>query len=90
MSHNYLFDTYRYLQKRLDEIRPRLTGADAATRSYAAGQIDALCELERFLKERYEGKLPRRLRKQSPPLDGICTPMLHKKEGKRIKKPLEP
>jgi hypothetical protein len=53
MSHNYLFDTYRYLQQRLDEIRPRLT--------------------ERLLKERYEGKLPRRLRKQSPPLEAICT-----------------
>ena len=83
MSHNYLFDTYQYLQQRLDDISPRLTGADAATRSYASGQIDALCELERFLKEHYEGRLPRRLRKQSPPLEAICTPMPRKEEGNR-------
>ncbi len=75
MSHNYLFDTYQYLQRRLDDIKPRLTGKDAdpATRSYAAGQIEALCELERFLNERYDMKLPRRLRNQKTPLSDICT-----------------
>jgi hypothetical protein len=83
MSHNYLFDTYRYLQQRLDDIRPRLTGADASIRSYANGQLDALCDLEQFLKEHYEGKLPRRLRKQNRPLEGICTPMPQENEGNR-------
>jgi gamma-glutamyl-gamma-aminobutyrate hydrolase PuuD len=75
MSHDYLFDTYRYLRQRLDDIQPRLTGGDAdpAARSYAAGQLEALCDLERFLKDRYEMKLPRRLRNQRTPLEGICT-----------------
>ncbi len=74
MSHNFLFHTYQYLRQRLDEINLRLTGrdADSATRSYAAGQIEALCDLERFLKERYEVKLPRRLRNQKGPLEGFC------------------
>jgi hypothetical protein len=77
MSHNYLFDTYRYLQQRLDDITPRLTGADAslATRSYAAGQLEALCDLERFLKERYDMKLPRRLRNPKPVLEAHCKRM---------------
>ena len=75
MSHNYLFDTYRFLEQRISAINPKLTGAEAtpAVRSYAAGQIEALCELERFLKEHFEVKLPRRLRNQRTPLQGRCT-----------------
>ncbi len=75
MSHNYLFDTYQYLKQRLDEINPRLAdpAADPATRSYAAGQIEALCDLERFLKAGYEMKLPRRLRNQESHLQNVCT-----------------
>lgn len=72
MSHDYLFDTYRYLQQRLDDIQPRLTGANPGARSYAAGQLEALCDLERFLKERYDMKLPRRLRNKRTPLEGVC------------------
>ena len=75
MSHNYLFDTYQYLKQRLDAINPHFADPDAgpATRSYAAGQIEALCDLERFLKERFEVKLPRRLRNQETPLNNVCT-----------------
>lgn len=75
MSHNYLFDTYQYLKQRLEAVKPLLTDpeADQKARSHAAGQIEALCELERFLKERYELKLPRRLRNQQEPLGNICT-----------------
>ena len=75
MSHNYLFDTYRYMRQRLDQIKPQLTGEDAGPtdRSYAAGQIEALCDLERFIKERYDVKLPRRLRNPKSPLEGFCT-----------------
>ena len=74
MSHNYLFDTYQYLKQRFDAINPRLADpeADPATRSHAAGQIEALCDLERFLKARYEVKLPRRLRNHETPLNHIC------------------
>lgn len=75
MSHNYLFDTYQFLQQRLEKARSGLTNpaAEGRTRSYAAGQIEALCELELFLKERYEIKLPRRLRHQHPGLEKFCT-----------------
>lgn len=76
MSHNYLFDTYRFFQERLDHIKPHLTGAeeDQHSKAYAAGQIEALCDLERFLQERYEIKLPRRLRQQIQDERGVCTP----------------
>ncbi len=75
MSHNYLLDTYQYLQQRLNEIQPRLTADDADhnTKQYVAGQIEAICDLERFLKGKYDVKLPRRLRNQHT-TSGICIP----------------
>ena len=74
MSHNYLFDTYSYLEQRMSDIKPTLTGTDEnrAVRSFAAGRIEALCELERFLKEHYEMKLPRRLRNKTTPAADNC------------------
>ena len=73
MSHSYLFDTYQYLQQRLNEIEPRLTAEDKdqQAKQYAAGQIEAICDLERFLKEHYDRKLPRRMRQLQKP-SGIC------------------
>ena len=75
MSHNYLLDTYHYLQQRLQEIQPNPTSeyADEHTEQYAAGQIEAICDIERFLKERYDIKLPRRMRNQQT-TNGICKP----------------
>jgi hypothetical protein len=74
MSHNYLLDTYTYLHKRLDEIQPQLTAAKATqhTKAYAAGQIEAICDLERYLIEHYDMKLPRRLRRQKLQTAGVC------------------
>ena len=73
MSHNYLLDTYTYLQKRLDAIQPQLTAADATQhdKQYAAGQIEVICDLERYLIEHYDIKLPRRLRQQKLQT-GVC------------------
>jgi hypothetical protein len=73
MSHSYLFDTYQYLQQRVNEIKPRLTSEDADqhAKQYAAGQIEAICDLERFLKEHYDRKLPRRMRQLHKP-SSIC------------------
>jgi hypothetical protein len=75
MSHNYLFDTYGYLQQRLNEIHHRLTSSqgDPHHKQYTAGRIEALCELERFLMEHYDQKLPRRLRKHHKP-SNVCMP----------------
>ena len=75
MSHNYLFDAYRFIRQCLDEARPNLTDADADqhAKQHAAGRIEALCDLERFLTEHYDIKLPRRLRQQQQ-TDSICIP----------------
>lgn len=74
MSHNFLFDSYEYLHKRLDKVHPELTTADAdqSAKQFTAGQIDALCTIERFLKERYDGKLPRRLRRIRQQAGAMC------------------
>ena len=64
MSHTYLLDTYKFIEKRQEEIGARLVDAgddDWKARQYAAGQIQALCNLERFLRANYDAKLPRRL-----------------------------
>jgi len=64
MSHTYLLDTYKFLQQRLDELQLKLTNpeTDQHTRIYTAGRIESVCGLERYLKEHYDIKLPRRLR----------------------------
>ncbi len=68
MSHNYLFDTYAYIQQRLDETQHRLEQADDNPHGepYAAGQVQALRDFERFLIDNFNAKLPRRLRSMVP------------------------
>lgn len=68
MSHNYLLDTYDYIQQRLTEVRGRLNraGDEAHAKPYAAGQIQALQDFERFLIDNFNAKLPRRLRNMVP------------------------
>lgn len=68
MSHNYLLDTYAYIQQRLDETQPRLEQADDNPhgKPYAAGQVQALRDFERFLIDNFNAKLPRRLRSMVP------------------------
>jgi hypothetical protein len=64
MSYTYLLDTYAFIEKRLGDVHRQLVDAgddDWKARHYAAGQIEALCELERFLSAHYDAKLPRRL-----------------------------
>jgi|GEM_PF-842860 len=75
MSHNHLLDTYTYIQQRLNALEKQLTGADAdlKTKHYAAGQIEALCDLDRFLKVHYDRRLPRRLRRQRQQTPATCT-----------------
>lgn len=64
MSHTYLLDTYTFIERRLEEIQQQMADAgdgDWKARQHAAGQIQALCDLERFLRVHYDAKLPRRL-----------------------------
>jgi len=64
MSYTYLLDTYTFIQKRLGDVQRQLVDAaddDWKSRQYAAGQIEALCDLERFLSAHYDAKLPRRI-----------------------------
>lgn len=64
MSHTYLLDTYAFIENRLDEIQRQMVDAgshDWRARQYAAGQIQGLRDLERFLSANYDVKLPRRL-----------------------------
>lgn len=68
MSHNYLFDTYAYIQQRLTEAQHRLTQADDDPdgKQYAAGQVQVLRDFERFMIDNFNVKLPRRLRSKVP------------------------
>jgi hypothetical protein len=64
MSHTYLLDTYAFIERRLEEIQRQMAAAghdDWKTRQRAAGRIQALNDLERFLSANYDAKLPRRL-----------------------------
>lgn len=64
MSHTYLLDTYAFIDQRLEEIQRQMADAadtDWNTRQQAAGRIQALRGLERFLSANYDAKLPRRL-----------------------------
>lgn len=69
MSYTYFLDIYAFIHQRLEEIQRALVAAredDGQTRQSAAGRIEALCDLERFLREHYEAKLPRRIMLQRP------------------------
>lgn len=66
MSHNYLFDTYAYINKRLDLVRQQAfsAGNNHRVRQSAAGRIEALSQFERYLSNNFDAKLPRRLARQ--------------------------
>lgn len=67
MSYTYLLDTYAFIAKRLQEVQQKLVDAgddDGRTRLSAAGRIEALCEIENYLHDRYDAKLPRRILQQ--------------------------
>ena len=74
MSHNFLFDTYDYIERRLAQVEQAFTRYDAndEDRQYAAGQIEVLCEFERYLCENFDLKLPKRLRAQRDTAPAVC------------------
>lgn len=65
MAHDYLLETYTYIEQRLSRARRKLVNAQESPydRQYASGQVKALRDFERFLFENFNAKLPRRLRK---------------------------
>ncbi len=67
MSYTNLLDLYDFIYKRLEDVHQALVAAgdeDGKTKQHAAGRIEALCEMERFLREYYDAKLPRRIIRQ--------------------------
>lgn len=64
MAYTYLLDTYTFIEKRLEEIQRQMADSgedDWKARQHAAGRIQALHDLERFLSANYDAKLPRRI-----------------------------
>ena len=74
MSHNFLFETYKFIDDRLDHINQELKKNDVSStkRQYFAGRIDALCEIESFLEKNLKPKLPKRLRQNFSGKNRIC------------------
>jgi hypothetical protein len=65
MAHDYLLETYTYIEQRLTRAKQKLvdTRENPYDRQYASGQVKALCDFERFLIKNFNAKLPRRLRR---------------------------
>ena len=64
MSHTYLLDLYELIDQRIEEaskeLRSRSSG-EGGTR-FQQGRCEVLTEFKQFLAERYNRKLPRRIR----------------------------
>ena len=75
MSHNFLFETYKFIDDRLEHIHQELeeNAVGNTNRQYFAGRIDALCEIERFLERNIKPKLPKRLRQNFSIKNRICS-----------------
>ena len=64
MAHNYLIDTYRFIDARMAEARAEAeeSGEDSGVRDAAEGRLAMLREIQGYLAAKYDRKLPRRLR----------------------------
>lgn len=64
MSHNYLIETYNLINQRLEEFEHTMLDSktDETARQFAAGRVQALCDIERFIRQKFQPKLPRRLK----------------------------
>jgi hypothetical protein len=61
VAYNYLLELYdTIVQRRREAQQSARTAAD-----YRQGQIEALDEFERFLRDTYHGQLPRRIRQRA-------------------------
>jgi hypothetical protein len=67
MVYNYLFDLYRVLAERKNEIERLNNGpfASPEIEQYHQGRLAAVNDFTTFLKHNYHAKLPRRIQKGS-------------------------
>ena len=75
MSHNFLFETYKFINDRLEHINQELVknAVDNTNRQYVAGRIEALCEIESYLERNIKPKLPKRLRQNFSSKNRVCS-----------------
>ena len=64
MSHNYFFELLNFIKAQLKKIHqtPYNNNSDEITNQFVAGRIEALCQTERFINDKFTNNLPRRLR----------------------------
>jgi len=64
MSHTYLLDLYDLIEQRLGEVsvEPESEHSEGDRTQSQQGRYDVLTEFKQFLAERYNNKLPRRIR----------------------------
>ena len=64
MSHTYLFDLYELIDQRMEEASEELRSgtSDGEGTRFQKGRCEVLTEFKQFLAERYNRKLPRRIR----------------------------
>ncbi len=64
MSHTYLIDLYDLIDQRMEEASEELRSgtSDGGGTRFQQGRCEVLTEFKQFLAERYNRKLPRRIR----------------------------
>ena len=64
MSHTYLIDLYDLIDQRIEEASEELRSgmSDGGGTRFQQGRCEVLTEFKQFLAERYNRKLPRRIR----------------------------
>ena len=64
MAYVYLLDMHAFVDKRLAEAKQLLqeNGNDPLQRRFEEGRIEILSDYSNFLKQRFNPKLPRRIR----------------------------
>ena len=62
MSHNYLLELYDTIDERLERIDRRLQEDPSVDRDFEQGRRHTLRDLSAMLQERFNPKLPKRLR----------------------------
>jgi len=71
MAPVYLLDIFKIIDKHLAElqkVKASATHGESSNIKFLKGRLDALIEVRDFLKNGYEGKLPRRMRPKTTPL----------------------
>lgn len=64
MSHTYLLDLYELIDQRMEEASEELRSgtSDGGGTRFQQGRCEVLSEFKQFLAERYNRKLPRRIK----------------------------